>query len=116
MHTNVFAEISENLPLHMTGLTTSLIQRSMKSTQQTVGAYEAKTKLAELLEKAASGQTITITRHNHPIARLVPAKTPDRADLNALFKQMDEIRVKSPLNPTGKPRLTIRDLIEEGRK
>jgi prevent-host-death family protein len=88
----------------------------MKSTQKTVGAYEAKTKLPELLERAAAGEIITITKHNQPIARLVPARTPDRASLDALFKEMDDIRERSPLNPPGKPRLSIKQLIEEGRK
>lgn len=37
-----------------------------------VGSYEAKTHLPRLLEEVAKGQTITITRHGVPIARLVP--------------------------------------------
>lgn len=39
----------------------------------TVGAYEAKTHLSELLDKVASGESVVITRHGHPVARLVPA-------------------------------------------
>jgi prevent-host-death family protein len=88
----------------------------MSIARKTVGAYEAKTKLAELLDRAASGEIITITKHNEPIARLVPARTPDRANLETLFREMDEIRSRSPLNPPGKARLSIKDLIEEGRK
>jgi len=38
----------------------------------TVGAYEAKTHLSELLEKVEAGEEITITKHGAPIARLVP--------------------------------------------
>lgn len=37
-----------------------------------IGAYEAKTHLPELLEKARRGATITITKHGVPVARLVP--------------------------------------------
>ena len=37
-----------------------------------VGVYEAKTKLARLLDEVEQGETITITRHGRPIARLVP--------------------------------------------
>jgi prevent-host-death family protein len=88
----------------------------MNALQRTVGAYEAKTKLPELLERAAAGETITITKHNEPVAKLVPAKTPDRASLETLFKEMDEIRERSELNPRGKPRVSIKQLIEEGRK
>jgi prevent-host-death family protein len=88
----------------------------MNVSRRTVGAYEAKTKLAELLERAASGETITITKHDEPVAKLVPAKTPDRASLDTLFREMDEIRERSVLNPPGKSRLWIKQLIEEGRK
>ena len=38
----------------------------------TVGAYEAKTNLARLLDRVASGETLTITRRGHAVARLVP--------------------------------------------
>ena len=39
----------------------------------TVGSFEAKTKLAELLDKVEAGETVTITRHGRPVAKLVPA-------------------------------------------
>ncbi len=37
-----------------------------------VGAYEAKVKLSELLDKVEHGEQVVITRHGKPIARLVP--------------------------------------------
>lgn len=40
----------------------------------TVGAFEAKTNLARLLDRVASGETLTITRRGHPVARLVPVE------------------------------------------
>ncbi len=88
----------------------------MGTTQTTVGAYEAKTKLAELLARAAAGEEITITRHDQPIAKLVPASRPPHAELEGLFQQMDEIRSRSVLNPAGKGKLTIKQLIDEGRR
>jgi prevent-host-death family protein len=87
----------------------------MPKTKNSVGSYEAKTKLAELLHRAAAGEVITITKRDQPVAKLVPARTPDRASLETLFKEMDEIRARSVLNPPGKARLSIRQLIEEGR-
>lgn len=39
-----------------------------------VGAYEAKTHLARLLDRVAGGETLTITRRGHPVARLVPVE------------------------------------------
>ena len=35
-----------------------------------VGAFEAKTHLSALLDEVASGETIIITRHGRPAARL----------------------------------------------
>ena len=40
----------------------------------TVGAYEAKTHLAILLDRVARGEKLTITRRGHPVARLVPVE------------------------------------------
>ena len=37
-----------------------------------IGAYEAKTHLPRLLDRVARGESLTITRHGKPIARLVP--------------------------------------------
>ena len=37
-----------------------------------VGAYEAKTHLAELLRRVESGETITITKHGKPVAVMTP--------------------------------------------
>ena len=40
---------------------------------RSVGAFEAKTHLAALLDAVSGGEQITITRHGRPVARLVPA-------------------------------------------
>ena len=39
-----------------------------------VGTYEAKTRLSELIDKAEAGETVVITRHGRPVARLVPER------------------------------------------
>jgi len=82
----------------------------------TVGAFEAKTKFSELLEHVSQGAEITITKHERPVARLVPFEKPSRVELVNLFAQMDEFRAKHPLNPKGLEKLSYRDLIEGGRK
>ena len=49
-----------------------------------VGAFEAKTKLSELLDRVERGEEIVITRRGKPAARLVPAvraSGPDKIDL-----------------------------------
>jgi prevent-host-death family protein len=82
----------------------------------TVGAFEAKTKFSELLEQVSQGAEITITKHEKPVAKLVPFAKPSRVELAELFRQMDEFRAHHPLNPKGLGKLTYRDLIEGGRK
>ena len=42
------------------------------ATSSTVGAFEAKTYLAALLGRVEGGESITITKHGRPVARLVP--------------------------------------------
>lgn len=41
-----------------------------------VGAYEAKTHLAALLDRVEKGETPTVTRNGRPVARLAPAGPP----------------------------------------
>ncbi len=57
----------------------------------TVGAFEAKTHLAALLERVAHGETFTITRHGKPVARLVPIDQRDPEQIRAAIKRMKEI-------------------------
>ena len=40
---------------------------------QEMGAFEAKNKLAALLDRVERGEEIVITRHGKPVARLVPS-------------------------------------------
>ncbi len=82
----------------------------------TFGAFEAKTKFSELLERVNQGEEITITRHDKPIARLVPVNRPSQFEIKEAFKKLDEIGRRSPLNPPGQAKLTYRQLIEDGRK
>lgn len=74
-----------------------------------IGAYEAKTKLPWLLERVRGGESIVITKHGHPVARLVPAEPvdDDPADIAA---QLRAARAGITLGDD-----TIRSLIDEGR-
>lgn len=40
-----------------------------------IGAFEAKTHLPRLLDRVARGESLTITRHGKPVARLVPVES-----------------------------------------
>jgi prevent-host-death family protein len=47
-------------------------------TMKSVGLAEAKATLSALLDRVEKGETVTITRHNEPIAELRPVKAPAR--------------------------------------
>jgi prevent-host-death family protein len=78
----------------------------------TVGAFEAKTHLASLLDRVAKGEKITITRHGIPAAMLVPVVEKEAklshqeivAGLRALRQ-----RVKTD-------EMSVKDMIAEGRR
>ncbi|MFC0865800.1 type II toxin-antitoxin system Phd/YefM family antitoxin [Sphaerimonospora cavernae] len=77
---------------------------------ESVGAYEAKTYLPRLLDEVAAGKTIVITKHGTPVARLTPAQgeqTPPEDVINALRHARHGVTLGD---------LSIRDLIEEGRR
>jgi len=81
----------------------------------TVGSYEAKTHLPQLLERVEHGESITITRHGKPVARLVPAVAGiSRPDVAAAIAAMTEFQEQEGPMLGGK--ITIRDLINEGRR
>ena len=39
---------------------------------ESVGLFEAKTRLSELVARAEAGGEVVITRHNRPVAKIVP--------------------------------------------
>jgi len=81
----------------------------------TVGSYEAKTHLPQLLERVEHGETITITRHGKPVARLVPAvASVPRPDVAATIAAMAQFQAKE--GPTLGGKITIRELIDQGRR
>jgi prevent-host-death family protein len=81
----------------------------------TVGSFEAKTHLPALLERVAQGEHIVITKRGKPMAMLVPpAQTAKPKDVRHLVKEMLALRDKQ--GPKVGPNLTIRQLVEEGRR
>ena len=81
---------------------------------ETVGAFEAKTHLSELLQKVEEGGTFVITRHGKPIAQLIPiadATDDARRKRERVIDGMLEMRKKHSLG-----KFTARELIDHGRK
>ena len=77
---------------------------------KTVGLFEAKQKLSDLVERAGEGEQIGITRRGKLTAMLVPAR--NSVSLKEAFADIERIRMRAKPLPKG---VTIKDLIEEGR-
>ena len=79
---------------------------------RTIGAYEAKTHLPRLLDRVAQGESLTITRHGRPVARLVPVENEARARARQAARRISERRVR--LERTSVSELI--DTIHEGHR
>ena len=78
---------------------------------ESIGMFEAKTHLSALLERVARGEEITITKHGHPVARLVPMMPLSRKDPKQVAEAIRALRKGIKLEG-----VTVRELIEEGRR
>jgi prevent-host-death family protein len=77
-----------------------------------VQASDAKTHLPQLLDAVERGETIVITRHGRPIARLVPEAERRRAEIQATIDGIKTLRHRGPTMSAEE----IRAFINEGRK
>jgi len=76
----------------------------------TVGAFEAKTHLSELLARVETGEQVTITKHGRPVARLVPVADDGRhRDWATFWERVDSRLVALP------PGTSIKSFIDSGR-
>ncbi len=78
---------------------------------RTVGSYEAKTHLPRLLDAVANGDSVTITKHGVPVARLVPLEGKVQPDVREVIAALLEFQKGKTLGD-----VTIRELVEEGRR
>jgi prevent-host-death family protein len=80
---------------------------------QEVGAFEAKNKLAELLDAVERGEEVMITRRGRPVAKLVaPIESFDRAKAIDAAHRIMALRKGVTLGRD----ITLKELIEEGRR
>ena len=77
-----------------------------------IGAYEAKTKLPELLRQVQAGKRFTITNRGRPIADLVPSEAHARKDPAAAVDRFLAFMKGNAV----RARIDIKALIEEGRE
>ena len=59
-----------------------------------VSAYDAKTHLPKLLERAAQGERFVITRHGKPVAQLIPFEQGDEAAVRHAIDKVEAIRAR----------------------
>jgi prevent-host-death family protein len=78
----------------------------------TVGSYEAKTHLPELLERVAKGERVVITKRGKPVAMLVPPPA-EQSDVRRVIEQLKAYS-KEQGRTLGD--LSYRELIDEGRR
>lgn len=75
-----------------------------------IGAYEARTKLPELLRQVKAGKSFTITNRGKAVADLIPSSSEVSTDKIAAVDRMREFMHSSPVYG-----VNIKELIEEGR-
>ncbi len=75
-----------------------------------IGALEAKTHLPELLRRVEAGERFVITRHNRPVAELVPLRPRDDAMVQSAI---DELKAFQRTHSLGGP--SVRRMVEEAR-
>jgi len=76
-----------------------------------IGAYEAKTKLPELLRQVKAGKKFTITNRGKAIADLVPSEPVSRRDKVAAVDKFAAFMRRNPVRNVA----DVRKLIEEAR-
>ena len=59
-----------------------------------VSAYDAKTHLPKLLERASRGERFVITRHGKPVAQLIPFEEGDEATIRHAIDKVEAIRTR----------------------
>lgn len=83
-----------------------------------VTAFEAKTRFGQLLERVAAGEEVVITRHDRPVARIVPEGRQSIGQARATVAGLDALRARIARRSKGAARVaaaTVRAAIEHGR-
>jgi prevent-host-death family protein len=87
---------------------------------ESIGLFEAKTHLSELIARAERGEEVIITRHNKPVAKLVPITTEISPELyRRRLEILDELQaVGREIAKRGGP-ITVEEILswrDEGRR
>ena len=69
----------------------------------TITAFEAKTRFGELLDRVARGEEVVITRHDKPVARIVPEGGRSLAKIQAAVNDIRALREEISSRPGFRP-------------
>lgn len=76
-----------------------------------IGVFEAKTHLPALLKRVEAGEKFVITRHDRPVAELVPYSAHDAEAVRVAVDNLRDFRRDHSLDG-----LSVRGPIREGRR
>lgn len=85
-----------------------------------VTALEAKTRFGKILDRVSRGEEIVVTRHERPVARIVPANRASLHDVRAAVAGLRDLRKEiAAREGRESSKLTdaeVKSLIEAGRR
>ncbi len=85
----------------------------------TVAAFEAKTRFGELLDRVIAGEEIVITRHEKPVARLIPEGSPRLKDTQRAAARLEALQKEIAASGSGKGPASwkrFKSFVEQGRR
>jgi prevent-host-death family protein len=85
----------------------------------TVTALEAKNRFGKLLDRVARGEEVVVTRHDKPVARMVPADGRNLSAVREAVTQLRQLQERIRARTRGRASLSeedVRAAIEEGRR
>lgn len=80
---------------------------------ESIGLFEAKTHLSELIARAERGEEVIITRHNKPVAKLVPI---GRSASDGAQRRQAALDALQAFEPIALPGVDLAELIGVGRR
>lgn len=76
-----------------------------------IGAFDAKTRLPQLLRRVEAGERFVITRHSRPVAELIPFRAQEPGRVRSAIDALKEFQQGHSLDG-----LSVRRIVEEARK
>lgn len=78
---------------------------------QIIGAFQAKTHFSSLLQQVENGEQIIITKHGHPVAKLVPMHVITQEQAHETIQRLKEFAKTNTLGD-----LDWKAMRDEGRR